>query len=951
MENGGIMGFQIKNGILVKYYEEPGITEIVIPKGVRSIGDCAFEWCENLTNIVIPEGVSSIGRMSFQYCRNLDRILFPASLTAIGGYAFQFCSNLINLNIPEGITIIEDGTFRGCKKLTSIIISEGITSIGKEAFSWCESLTSLVLPEGITSIGDEAFRMCTSLTSIIIPASVTNIGGMAFRNCSSISNILIPDNVTTIGDGAFEDCYSLTSVLIPQGVMCIGNKMFRLCKNLVNITIPASMNIIGDEAFYGCTGLASIVIPASITSIGKDAFWYCPKLKEVHGILSLINNGCKIHVTTFTWLLENIWNGPEFLSETAQVYLTNPGKAVNQICESRLFEDCAATADVMLGLIEVNLSNASALKKISTFALTCGGELPREKLIAIYDALKEIGAKPAMQLLEKAVQSDSAPTLGGGTDHPIEAICLKRFKEAVVDKGLKDYGISPKLFEGVHYKSSKTLAPAFVIKCAIFPYMQKLKELPRSIGGYQTDFVEVEPDSQIDEIAATLEREDLQALLGDLIFKFDPFKWRLLLPYCRYGSGKQINALAPWAKKWAVWGDYDAAGRRFIIVLHGAMMLNESREAMFLVEKWGLLDEYARIRNTTADVLRDTVLTEFGLDEDGSKRYDLGNAVIAASILQDLSVSLFNETTSKEVKSLPKRGANPEKYAAASKDFADLKKNIKNAVKSRVERLKENFVSGRELKAADWKASYLNNYVLKRVASLLVWQWKNEESTTRFMLTVDGTFIGCNGQPVEVSDVGSIAVAHPVEIPAEELECWKTLLTDQQIAQPFVQIFEPICDMDSSVVVAQYEGIELPMFLLRGLAKEGVNDIDFMYEGGWLHIQGKAITINANVISGGYFYTERAIPFDAIVRLNKVKIEGTPRAVNHEIYAMDKALIENRVRNGDIAAVQASSRVITAKTVQHLIDVSIQVEQMEVTAWLMNYKNDHFPYTFADLEL
>ena len=492
------MGFQIKNGILVKYYEEPGITEIVIPKGVRSIGDCAFEWCENLTNIVIPEGVSSIGRMSFQYCRNLDRILFPASLTAIGGYAFQFCSNLINLNIPEGITIIEDGTFRGCKKLTSIIISEGITSIGKEAFSWCESLTSLVLPEGITSIGDEAFRMCTSLTSIIIPAS--------------------------------------------------------------------------------------------ITSIGKDAFWYCPKLKEVHGILSLINNGCKIHVTTFTWLLENIWNGPEFLSETAQVYLTNPGKAVNQICESRLFEDCAATADVMLGLIEVNLSNASALKKISTFALTCGGELPREKLIAIYDALKEIGAKPAMQLLEKAVQSDSAPTLEGGTDHPIEAICLKRFKEAVVDKGLKDYGISPKLFEGVHYKSSKTLAPAFVIKCAIFPYMQKLKELPRSIGGYQTDFVEVEPDSQIDEIAATLEREELQALLGDLIFKFDPFKWRLLLPYCRYGSGKQINALAPWAKKWAVWGDYDAAGRRFIIVLHGAMMLNESREAMFLVEKWGLLD-------------------------------------------------------------------------------------------------------------------------------------------------------------------------------------------------------------------------------------------------------------------------------------------------------------------------------------------------------------------------
>jgi len=939
------MGFQIENGVLVKYTEEPGITEVAIPEGVISIGDRAFEWCENLTNIVIPEGVSSIGRMSFQYCRNLDRILFPTSLTAIGGYAFQYCSNLTNLNIAEGITSIEDGTFRGCKKLTSIIISEGITSIGKEAFSWCESLTSLVLPEGITSIGDEAFRMCTSLTSIIIPASVTNIGGMAFRGCSSISNILIPDNVTTIGDGAFEDCYSLTSVLIPQGVMCIGNKMFRLCKNLVNITIPASMNSIGDEAFYGCTGLASIVIPASITSIGKDAFWYCPKLKEVHGILSLINNGCKIHVTTFTWLLENIWNGPEFLSETAQVYLTNPGKAVNEICESRLFEDCAATADVMLGLIEANLSNASALKKISTFALTCGGELPREKLIAIYGALKEIGSKPALKLLEEAVQSDSAPTLEGGTGHPIEAICLKRYKEAIVDKGLKDYKIPLNLFEGVHYKDTKTLAPPFVLKCTIFPYMQQVKELTRDIGGYQSD-------SQIDEIADALDREELQVFMEHLISECDPLEQpRLLLPYCRYGSGKQMNALAALGKKWTDWGMYSVWGRRADIAMRGAMTLNDSREAMRLVEKWGLLEEYAKHRNTTADVLRDTVLTEFGLDADGGKRYDLGNAVIAASIMQDLSVSLFNETTSKEVKSLPKRGADPEKYAAASKDFADLKKNIKNAVKSRVEQLRDDFVSGRELKASDWKASYLNNYVLKRVASLLVWQWRQEKSTMRFMLTIDGTFLGSDGQPVEVSDAGSIAVAHPVEIPAEELECWKTLLTDQQIAQPFVQMFEPICDLDPSVVVAQYEGIELPMFLLRGLAKEGVQDRYFQYEGSYLGIEGKAITINSNVISDGYFYTERAIPFDAIVRLNNAKIEGTPRAVNHEIYAMDKALIENRVRNGDIAAVQASSRVITAKTIQHLIDVSLQVAQMEVTAWLMNYKNDHFPYTFADLEL
>ena len=893
------MGFQIENGVLIRYKEEPGITDIVIPEGVTSIGGYALDSCSSLTSIVIPEGMTSIGR----------------------------------------------DAFHGCKSLTSIVIPEGVTSIGEGAFFECKSLTSICIPEGVTRIVMWVFFDCESLTEIVIPESVTDIGNGAFQYCKNLTRIYIPESVTSIGDGAFQDCKSLINLVIPKNVTEIGDEAFYGCKSLTDLVLPEKITNIREGAFKYCKNLTRINFPESVTSIGKDAFRECIALREIQNIDSLIRNGCKVHSATLTWLLENLWNGPEFLSETAQVYLTNPAKTVTAICESRLYENCGASADAMLGLIEAYKSKASALKRIATFALTCGGELPREKLIAIYEALKEIGSKPALRLLEEAVQSDSAPTLEGGTGHPIEAICLKRYKEAIVDKGLKDYKIPLNLFEGVHYKDTKTLVPPFVLKCAIFPYMQQVKELTRDIGGYQSD-------SQIDEIADTLDREELQVFMERLISECDPLEQpRLLLPYCRYGSGKQMNALAALGKKWTDWGMYSVWGRRADIAMRGAMTLNDSREAMRLVEKWGLLEEYAKHRNTTADVLRDTVLTEFRLDADGSKRYDLGNAVIAASIMQDLSVSLFNETTSKEVKSLPKRGADPEKYAAASEDFADLKKNIKNAVKSRVERLKEDFVSGRELKAADWQASYLNNYVLKRVASLLIWQWKHEESAMRFMLTMAGSFIGCDGQAVDVSDEGSIAVAHPIEIPTEELECWKSLLTEKQIAQPFVQMFEPICDLDPSVVVSQYEGIELPMFLLRGLAKEGVKDIDFMYEGSWLHIQGKAMTINASVISDGYFYTERSIPFDAIVRLNEVKINGTHRAVNHEIYAMDKVLIENRVRNGDIAAVQAFSRVITAKTIQHLIDVSIQVEQMEVTAWLMNYKNDHFPYTFADLEL
>ena len=1023
------MGFTINNGVLEEYTEEPGITEVIIPEGVTSIGESAFEGCDSLTSITIPEGVTSIGERAFYRCINLTSITIPESVTSIGESAFYNCRSLTNLTIPEGVTSIGSLAFYNCSSLTSITIPEGVTSIGNwafkdcssltsitipnsvirigdHAFEGCESLTNLTIPEGVTGIGEMAFYDCRSLTSITIPDSVISIGWRAFQGCSSLTSLIVPEGVTSIGANAFLGCRSLTNIVapdrftnviirdgvtaikekmflgnniltsikipasvrsigneafsgcnrltdinIPEGVTSIGESAFEDCESLTNLTIPEGVTSIGKGAFQGCSSLTDLVLPITITTIGKDVFAGCSSLKEVVNMVSLVRNGCKVEVSTLTWLLGNLWKSPEHLKETAEVYLALNVKAVNNICEAGLLADCPGSADVMLGLIESFKDNSPALKKIANFALICGNQLPREKLLAIYEGLKTVGAKPAVKLLEKAVQNEEGPKLEGATGNPIEAICLERFSEALIDRDLKTYGIAPKLLTGVHYQGTKTLAPEFVVKCAIHPYMYKLKELPRAIGGYQTDFIEVEPDPQIDEIAEALDREYLRELLESLIHQFDPFKWRLLIPYCRYGSGKQINAIAAMIKKWQVWGDYDAAGRRFIIVLHGAMMLNESREAIFLIEKWGLLEEYAERMNTTADVLRYTVLTEFDLDVDGSKHYDLGNAVIAASIASDLSVSLVNENSGKEVKSLPKKGADPEKYEAASKDFTDLKKNIKNAVKSIVNKLKEDFVSGSEINTSDWKASYVNNYVLKRIASLLVWQWQHEKTARRFMLTMDGSFIDCAGQPVEVRDEGTICLAHPIEIPAEELECWKDLLTQKQIAQPFIQLFEPVYRIDPSQAAARYEGMTIPIFLLRGMANDGIKMDSFNVEGGEMTLYGRAIRADLDLVEDEVYFTERSIPFNALVKLSKVMMRGTPRAVNHEIFVMEKALIENRVREGNIEAVQSLSHGITAKTIQHLIDVSIQVEQMECTAWLLNYKNEHFPIAWEDLEL
>ena len=62
------MGFKIENGVLKKYKKEKGVTEIVIPHTVTSVGKGAFECCTNLTSITIPESVTSIGGGAFWEC-------------------------------------------------------------------------------------------------------------------------------------------------------------------------------------------------------------------------------------------------------------------------------------------------------------------------------------------------------------------------------------------------------------------------------------------------------------------------------------------------------------------------------------------------------------------------------------------------------------------------------------------------------------------------------------------------------------------------------------------------------------------------------------------------------------------------------------------------------------------------------------------------------------------
>ena len=227
---------------------------------------------KEVTNLVIPEGVTSIGDYAFDYCTTLNSVTIPEGVTSIGSSAFRGCESLKNVTIPSSITTIGENAFIWCKELNAVYISDlaawcGISFYwtanplyyGANLYLGRKKVTDLIIPEGVTSVCEGAFRNCSQLTSVVIPDGVTSIGDYAFSGCRGITSATIPNSVTSIGQFAFEGCSSLTSVTIPEGVTSIRESTFAECSSLTSVTIPANVSSIGHSAFYNCWALSSVI--------------------------------------------------------------------------------------------------------------------------------------------------------------------------------------------------------------------------------------------------------------------------------------------------------------------------------------------------------------------------------------------------------------------------------------------------------------------------------------------------------------------------------------------------------------------------------------------------------------------------------------------------------------------------------------------------------------------
>lgn len=285
-----------------------GLTSVVIPASVQTIGKQAFANCTSLTTATIPTSVISMGQEVFRYCSNLVTVNFNATnCSSVGTYTWDGCTSFTTLHIGNTVTRIPDNSFQGASKITSVTLPNRVATIGNYAFQNCSQLATINFPNALTSIGNYAFDGCTLLqstsTSQLLPNALETIGNYAFQNASTLAYIRIPSTLTSLGKYAFKSCTALNTVdyeatnctyagteaeppffycsalatvTVSDNVNQIPAYCFKDCTALTNLTLGNGLTTIGTNGFFGCQNLSSLVIPASVDNIGSAAFgnWY-----------------------------------------------------------------------------------------------------------------------------------------------------------------------------------------------------------------------------------------------------------------------------------------------------------------------------------------------------------------------------------------------------------------------------------------------------------------------------------------------------------------------------------------------------------------------------------------------------------------------------------------------------------------------------------------------------
>ena len=112
--------FTIQGNTLVKYNGKQ--SKVVVPAGVKEIGDEAFACCRSIESVELPEGLEKIGKKAFYGYHDRSGISYM---------------KLSSVRLPDSLKEIGEAAFYGCP-IRDVVIPEGVTKMGCRVFGMDE---------------------------------------------------------------------------------------------------------------------------------------------------------------------------------------------------------------------------------------------------------------------------------------------------------------------------------------------------------------------------------------------------------------------------------------------------------------------------------------------------------------------------------------------------------------------------------------------------------------------------------------------------------------------------------------------------------------------------------------------------------------------------------------------------------------------------------------------
>ena len=238
-----------------------------IPAGVDTIGDSAFQDCNNLQYITLNNDLKTIADFAFWGCNQLTDFFIPASVDSVGVCSLAYCTSLRNIEVDQNNQNYktDDGV---------LYTMDGKNLIQYPCARPDKHYSALNTTE---KVWDRAFRSASCLKSVYLPTSLRIVGWQAFYE-SSLERLVIDEGLTTIEQNAFAGCFNLKSIHLPSTLTNIDTWAFQSDYDLAEITFAGTTPpTVGVDAFYYIgddTGNpVTIYVPAGASSAYASHDW------------------------------------------------------------------------------------------------------------------------------------------------------------------------------------------------------------------------------------------------------------------------------------------------------------------------------------------------------------------------------------------------------------------------------------------------------------------------------------------------------------------------------------------------------------------------------------------------------------------------------------------------------------------------------------------------------